>query len=63
MKQETVLVKQARLAFLKQQLVIQEETIRHFENKCVEAIEAKKDTEDRILEIEAELEAHGIVNA
>jgi len=62
MKIETAVVKQYRLEQLRRLLQQQEANLRHFENKVVEALEEKLHTQDKIEELEAELEAHELTN-
>ena len=61
MKIESVLVKKMRLSLLRKLLVEQETNIRHYENLVVDALNAQRQTAEKIEELEAELEAHEII--
>jgi len=56
MKPQTKLVLIARLEMLRKLAAEQEQVIRNYEGKCVDAINAKQQTLDTIEELEAKLE-------
>jgi len=56
MKPQTKLVLLSRIVLLRELAKQQEETIRFYENKCVDAIHAQQQTLDAIEEIELEIE-------
>ena len=61
MKPETKLVLIARINMLRKLAAEQEQVIRNYEGKCVDAINAKQQTLDTIEELEAQIEAHELV--
>ncbi len=56
MKPETKLVLLSRIVLLRELAAEQEKQIRSYENKCVDAINAKQQTLDTIEELEVKLE-------
>ena len=62
MKPQTKLVLIARLEMLRKLAAEQEQQIRGYENKCVDAInQQQQQTLDTIEELEAQIEAHELV--
>lgn len=61
MKPQTKLVLIERLEMLRKLAAEQEQVIRNYEGKCVDAIDAKQQTLDAIEELEAQIEAHELV--
>ena len=62
MKPQTKLVLIARLEMLRKLAAEQEQQIRSYENKCVDAINQQQQTLDTIEELEAQIEAHELVS-